>query len=1012
MSIHIFISFDSSDAKTAADIQRQLALVLQPEQTVFWNKNTLKTEHYRNEAAVFLEGAHLFIAVLSQNYEDKPDIRWEAHCAVQTQVKRPVLQIMTVEARPTATPVYLRPFISGLPDRECIELQAILRDRQLKMVAERARQILLAAPPTNEMGEAKIVLPLLMEDVIERLVAQTDRINHAPLISVLKRMIEDVQVKRVVMDIEEGFQQLREKTRLSQVTMQELKEQARPVQIDLQHLVENLKEEHMVPNWRMVFIRDYFRFTDGHRESGQVPPFFVPMDEIAIPETLNLPVGPSEQEALEKIGLLSFEQKSEFRRRLLLAKDALAVNNYTQAYAHGDFVRSKIDPQSAQLYEFLMISFIQQETPQRILHDVLDGNPRLLNFLLMFASRYREYQREGKCPSSMSNHNLAIASEAISDAALQLYHQFPNDPVLHTGKHLESVPDNRKALRLILGNTLRVCRLVYPSEELLEAAVIESCGGGKCAWIQRVDVVGDFFRFMPSGHFDLLGEIRELLDMLQQMEADDPDKIVKDQTILREDLYFSLMVKHQKLMDQLTTDGKRQRPFTDVRLSVIRLIHSCLLGHEVFGELADTPDRSFLRLALEYLMPDLLVKTEHLQIPNLIWFDFDEEANLISHPLNAEHQFDAKAIIEKIIRDHSGKSAWIHVQPNIKESVWKQYVADTEILYEQTKKGFEHTDFRRPDLTQTRTDLIIIMRRWRIAGRVYPDRNQLSVTKCIHELSGNGLLLWAHHNPDLPLVTQAESLVLGFDALAELKALLPLSDHYTDEDLRRDLAGNLFQKRIIPALNAIKKGDESKRHESIRLLRETLSNYQLYPDLAYLDLVWRELTEEPHFKWIRISKEGVAQPYADHAKLFDPLEVLAALSNMHPQRYKPYDLRERIATRRHADVTERYFEEISEFKIENRQPERAIGIEIIHQLKGIFTYFPKDAFLELAFRELEGKGRIRWHANFLGVFPTRENHYENSFYNFNYRFELFEVKRMLENQYEALQGVMRETGEL
>ena len=109
---------------------------------------------------------------------------------------------------------------------------------------------------------------------------------------------------------------------------------------------------------------------------------------------------------------------------------------------------------------------------------------------------------------------------------------------------------------------------------------------------------------------------------------------------------------------------------------------------------------------------------------------------------------------------------------------------------------------------------------------------------------------------------------------------------------------------------------------------------------------------------------------------------------------------------------ERYFQEISEFRQENRRPERAITIDILRKMSGIFRYFPKEEFLQLSVRELTGKGRIRWNALFLGFFPTRENHFENKFYHFNYRFELFELKRLLDNHYTEMERVMRECGEL
>jgi hypothetical protein len=324
-----------------------------------------------------------------------------------------------------------------------------------------------------------------------------------------------VQVKRGVLDVQDSFQHLREKTRLSQISLQELAAAADPIQGSLCALIEALQEEHLVDNWRQVFIRDYYRFTEGSRDdSAKPPPFFIPVDPIEIPETLNLPVGPSEHESLEQIGLLSFEQKSEFRRRLLLAKDALAVKNPAQAYDHCEYVRSYIDPQSAQLYEYLLITYLQRETPLRAMKDATMGNDRVLQHVLLFASRLREYMQAGKCTSTTALHNLKITSEAISDAALRLYHAFPNDPLRHTGKHAEDVPDNNRTLRIILDNTLKVCRLVHPSEELLEVAVIECCGGGKCNWLARVDVLDGQFQFVPNGHFDLWGEIHELIEML------------------------------------------------------------------------------------------------------------------------------------------------------------------------------------------------------------------------------------------------------------------------------------------------------------------------------------------------------------------------------------------------------------------------------------------------------------------------------------------------------------------
>jgi hypothetical protein len=1016
--VHIYISHDAADERSAADLQRQINLALQPATAVFWSKKNVPSEAFRAQATAFLEQTDLFVAVLSMNYEDSPDVRWEMTKALDIQRNLPGMQVLTVLARESGMPAPLRPFQTGLPHAETIENQNVARDLQLRRAAEMAVEILKATPASNDMPIGPIVLPISIEALRERLLAQTDRINHAPLLALLKRLIKDVMVKRVVLDTEEAFKQMREQTRLSQISVDELERQAAPVQMDLQHLIETLEEAQLVSHWRSIFIRDYYHFTAESRDDSTVPPFFIPVDDIAIPETLHLPAGPREQEPLEQIGLLSSEQKSDFRRRLLLAKDALAVKNPAQAYAHCDYVRQNIDPQSAQLYEFLLITFMQKETPTRAMTDAIEGNDRVLQHVLLFASRLRDYQQAGKCPSSTARHNLAIASESISDAALRMYYHLPNDPLRHTGKHAEEVPDNRHTMRVILGNTLKVCRLVYPSEELLEAAIIESCGGGKCQWLERVDVVDQHFQFIPDGHFDLLGEVQELLSMLQQMEAEDPNKIVKGQALLREDLFFSLLAKRQSFSTQLAEDAKRRRPYTDARKSIIRFTYSCLLGAHVFGD--EDPrghGNSFLHMALQYLLPGLLQSPTALEAAALRWFTLDENGQVVAHPDCASYQFDALGIVEKIVRDHAGSAAWIQVQPNIKETVYLQYTTDTEQLFESVKAGLSWSDFRRMDALDARRLLIECLRRWVTAFRAAPDRGVAYLENCIRELSGDGILVWLLHDP-FKLATHPESAALGYDAQLELKNIHELLSALAPEDaerqevvLRERIAANIFQKRLLPAYAAQRKGDESHRAAVVRLLQEALSNYTLHQDVAYLDFVWKELTEEIKLPWIEISIDGEALPI-DTSTIFNPINVLHEIHRAHPGIYRLLDARERIADRRHADQVNRYVHEVSEFRHENRQPERQIVIEIIQKTKGIYRYYPKAEFLELAWNELyskPGKFRIRWNTLFLGILPTNTDHYENQFFDFNYKFERYELKRLLDNQYNEMQRVLRET---
>jgi hypothetical protein len=213
----------------------------------------------------------------------------------------------------------------------------------------------------------------------------------------------------------------------------------------------------------------------------------------------------------------------------------------------------------------------------------------------------------------------------------------------------------------------------------------------------------------------------------------------------------------------------------------------------------------------------------------------------------------------------------------------------------------------------------------------------------------------------------------------------------------------------LPAYEKIKTGDERQRSACARLMREALSNYRLHPDTRYLDLVWRELTEELKFCWIDITKTGKAKAFTV-TNGFDPETVLRELNETHPRLYNLLEARERVADRRHANQVEYYFKEISEFRYENRRPEREIAIEVIRNIKGIYLYYPKQEYLELPLRELNGSGRIRWNALLFGLFPITENHYENKYFDFEYKWERAEIRRLLDQQYVEMQRVLKEVG--
>jgi hypothetical protein len=1005
-TIRIFLSAHEADRDTLEALTRHLRQGMPEREIQFWRGENMPPEEYRRQATQFLEKADLFLSLISVHYQDDPDNRWELQQAADEHHRRGgALRLLGVMVRSAFIPETLIgfPVSPGLQDP--VLREGVAPDRQLVRVVAAARQ-LISMPLTGTPRQARITLALTIPDFQERIEPLFDRVDFAPVFSLLKKTGYDPTLLKQIFESEDDFQNLYQQSRGLKMSLEQFLEKKIQHRAQLRRIVSNIRPEDLLPDWESVFIQHYFKYLPEQQESA-IPYFFQPTEEIQIPETLNLPVSIGEHAGAENIGLLSYQQKTDFRRYLLLAQDSMAVDNYARAHAQSEHVRNHIDPQSAQLYEYLLVSYLHKETPEKIIEDALFGEGRKLSYVTLYTGRMQLYQQEKKCPTATGAYNRRVAAEILADGMKNVYEAWPNDAVLDTGVRARLAPDQQAAARRFIEAAQLVYRAVHPMRGAFRLLINELCGGGKFNWISRVVLVEDEFRFMTTERFDLESQISELIGLVEAVDAEQPDKQYRQRRLLRENLYFSLCLKRQLLARQLAEEIRTRRHFTDVYSSVIRFVQSCLLGDRIFGDASqDGKDQSFLRLALEYLLPSLILEPDpDALLPGLRWFDLDAHGQLCAHPDSRAYQF----VVEKMVRDFAGKSGWMQLNPNIHEEVYEQYKADTEVMYEQVVQGLSYEDFRRMPDIEARQLLIRCMRRWQVAYHAFPEQGQEMLDRIIREITGGGLMMWLYHDPE-NLVTHPDSLAYGFDARAELQAVLQLATHMTEDILRQIIADHLFQKRILPAFDFLEKDNEAHREVAVLLLSEAIAGYRLHSDARYLDFVYREFCEERKFRWIDIGIKGQAMPWDfENPRGFDPLAILEMMHRKYPNRFARLRVREQIAEHRYADVQAQYFHEISEYKRENRRPEREITIGVILKCKGIFLYMPQEKYLEIPLRELSGRGRIRWNAAFLGIIPIRENHFENTYYDFNYRYELFDCKRLLNQQYDEMQRVLKET---
>ncbi|MCS6930290.1 MAG: toll/interleukin-1 receptor domain-containing protein [Saprospiraceae bacterium] len=998
---HVYISFHEADIQTADDFYRYLYHALEGN-VVCWNPMEVAEEDYRRKATEFMENqADLFVACLSPYYLDLPNTRWEVDKAVQEYRRRKgALQLLVLLVRDAFIP----PILAGFPvtpsPEEPIEGSLISRESQLKRAAARASDLLRGIVRSQRLFPEPEGMPfaLTFEDVRERLLVWLRSCDLGPLFELLKQLFHPERTPDELFALEDAFSEWHQQSQHSRLSFEHFQKTMEAIRLDLGHLIHRIEEHRFRENWPTIFALGYYGWAPLPVRPDTPAGLFLPFGEIHIPDMLNLLAqARTNNEAWEGVGTLTLKQQQEFRRHLLLAQDALRAGNYARAHALCEHVRTHLDPQSAQLYEMLLVSFLKKEGPDRIVHDAVYGTGTRLNHVIMYAGRMAEYQHQNKCPCEGGTYNLRATAEALSDALLRLYSTFENDYVLHTGRHRTEVPDNRAAVSRIVQTAMTIYRTIHPYRGFLELAVNEMCNGGKYDYIRRVEIVRDEFRFASHEDFGLESEIREVIGMLEALSHGDDDTLINRQ--LRENLLFNLRAKRFRLQAQIAEEQRRYVQFTDLRESVLELVDAALLGYKIFGDEGYPDHESFLRFAIEQLLPELLLPvasaTPPQAIGNLTWFTLDEHGQLRPHPDCERFRFDVVAVVEKIVRDHAGRAGWMHVRPNLLEAVHQQVVALADQRYADIRKQLEYTDFRRPQPIEARKVIVQCLREWKSAWLALPDRAEPQIQRILLELLGERALMWMQFSP-FRLETLPDSVALNYDAVNEMRAALEERPNLLPKEVAfRILNHNLFRRHILPDYQQIPAGDESRRYEVTKLMLEALHQYRdLYADFDLLKFVFDELTLEHKLPWIDITPEtGQAVPWSVAMTFgFDPPDILRQIIRQEPERLSSMEARRRIAERRHAEEERRYYREISPVLPENKRPEREIAIGIIRKLKGIFRFYPDPQFLFLAIEELEGRGRIRWNSYFLGFLPLPTNHYENRFYNFDYLAERSELR--------------------
>ncbi len=999
--IPIYLSYHAQDAAVVQAVCKQLNMLYPPDTLRYTDAQTIPPNADTAEfTQKMIESAEVVLLFCSADYFNTAETLRERDYAKRSPRQPLIVPIRSraVAAVPQLEEYELLP-ADGLP----LSNGGVLNELQIAGTAGIARDRMTAFRQKNRTARIDAGVALAWPAAQIRLLSFLDKNDLRAAFQLLHRLVKDPALDKIIFDARETHRRLLRRDADQPDRRMEFPNTLQALFLDMRHLIVQLEAAQLQPDWQHALETAYFGMRAPDQPDGGLHPLSLLSEEILLPlaqfpragETAAMPLAP--------------EQQQEFKRLFMLAQDAQAVGQYARAHTLAEQIQTSLDPESAQLYEFLLITLVQKESADRIVSDYAAGRTQSAEKALRYAMRFRTLQNQGRCPSETGFYNLAETAAALQGGLRRYYAGIPNDYILDTGLHAARYPDHRDQVLRCIRLSLDIYNYMFPAEGFLELACNELLGGGKYLWAETLEVQDHVFQVINRREFDLLSEINHLQTLLcdpAPIHPEDPvesaqrnrGKLYDQRALLRDNLLWRLKQKRAGLSAAIGEERRFFREFIDERKSLIQFVNACAIGYLAFDQNLNSAKSDFLEMALDEL----------LRRPEAPWFVLDARGQLAPHPDCARLAFPAVELTTAVVRRHAGSHSALLIPELIRQTVFEQLEKEVAEQFETVNTGLSWQDIRRWKDDAARRQLIACMKKWSTLYKAYPDRSLQYLKMALDELHGAGHFIWMHFSPD-QLVAHPDSLALGFDAAQAYRQILELDLPWNKPEIEKITVRNIFTRFLEPQYAAIPPGDRMRRPELTALLLQALRIYQTDPQTLYLDWVHRELTEEIKLQWIALDEAGNWLPLDLPAGRLHPIQLLETIAGLEPQRYNLFETKRKIADKRYRELENRYLREISEFKYENGVPERQIAIGIFKRIKSLFRFFPDRQFLEIPLTELSGNGRIRWQAQFLGVFTVPENHFENLLVNFDYKAERAEFQMYRDAAAEWMEQMIRET---
>ncbi len=678
------------------------------------------------------------------------------------------------------------------------------------------------------------------------------------ILDFLMQIVEESEVNEICMQIGRFSDNEREK-KGGMLTQEEHSVYSNRIRGGVLDTMKNMSDEHLKKGWQTFdIIVDLF----NQDENGQSKIIYSNAN-ITLEKTLiQVPDTP---------GLEASKNKHKFKIELMRAQDLIIMKNYSEAYDCCKKVNEKLEMESPQLYEFMLLTYFHKERVEEIIKDVFEGEGGKLKLIQLYAERCFTLNDmiKGKQKGDEKEVKGLYASETVNgtitniltNLAENINQKYENDvkydcTLTKTGNKKKNMTED-KARRFFVNfydvvNDLTNRFYTQGSEtnididnvliKLLDNVLHELNGGNTLDWFEL-----DYNRKPKNKtQFGALAAREAIITAIKRIKG---NKYEAFQTQITDRLYQSLVFKCNSIY-LLRSETVQQKS------AIVRLIESCLIAYAFYKE------ERFLDIALDELIcEDLKDYAKTLKKDRYApfegkknlgnWFSLSPNAELIVRDKALGRRRDILADLEYMLNVCWDKEKDAIIE-SLKQRLATEILAHCALEYAQIKAFVQV-----PPHERERERVARCLSYWYACYKIL---EQADILDCIiKELIGAGTsYCWFDFSEDGRFDNNFETKQLdpSYNACGQLENILRFKFAGAKDELlviNKQIYESIY-KDIVHKYARLtgRMNNGLRKNELIHLIKrcENGHYHHLTADDRFIDLARTNLSNDTHVNWL------------------------------------------------------------------------------------------------------------------------------------------------------------------